>query len=132
MEGIMGSQVREMTDNLAMRHAGEQRALWVSELEQTWVYLIHRSFSWLLLGCAAGFAAMVRRALGRLRWLEIGIVVLVGAQMVLGVILAHAGILRAVQILHIGLSSLLVSGLFLWLLASRPRALRTGVIHEVN
>jgi cytochrome c oxidase assembly protein subunit 15 len=132
MEGIMGSQVREMTDELAMRHAGEQRALWVSELEQTWVYLIHRSFSWLLLGCAMGFAVMVRRVLGRLRWLEIGIVVLVVSQMVLGVILAHAGILRGVQILHIGLSSLLVSGLFLWLLASRPVAERTGVIEEVH
>jgi cytochrome c oxidase assembly protein subunit 15 len=132
MEGIMGSQVREMTDELAMRHTGEQRALWVSELEQTWVYLIHRSFSWLLLGCAVGFAAMVRKALDRLRWLEMGIVVLVVAQMVLGVILAHAGILRGVQILHIGLSSLLVSGLFLWLLASRPREVRTGVINEVH
>jgi cytochrome c oxidase assembly protein subunit 15 len=132
MEGIMGSQVREMTDELAMRHAGEQRALWVAELEQTWVYLIHRSFSWLLLGCAAGFAALIRKAQGRLRWLEKGIVVLVVAQMVLGVILAHAGILRVVQILHIGLSSVLVSGLFLWLLASRPLAVRTGVIEEVH
>jgi cytochrome c oxidase assembly protein subunit 15 len=132
VEGIMGSQVREMTDELAMRHAGEQRALWVSELEQTWVYLIHRSFSWLLLGSAAAFAAMVRKALGRLRWLEKGIVVLVVSQMVLGVILAHAGILRGVQILHIGLSSLLVSGLFLWLLASRADTVRTGVIEEVH
>jgi cytochrome c oxidase assembly protein subunit 15 len=109
-----------MTDELAMQHAGEQRELWVSELEQTWVYLLHRSFSWIVLGCAGWFALRARSVLGRLRWLEVGIVALVFAQMVLGIVLAHAGIVRVVQILHIGLSSLLVSGLFLWLLASRP------------
>jgi cytochrome c oxidase assembly protein subunit 15 len=119
LEGITGSQVREMTDELAMRHAGEQRELWVSELEQTWAYLIHRSFSWVVLGCAVWFSVRVRGVLGRLRWLEAGILALVLAQMALGVVLAHAGIVRVVQILHIGLSSLLVSGLFLWLLASR-------------
>jgi cytochrome c oxidase assembly protein subunit 15 len=102
-----------------MRHAGEQRELWVSELEQTWAYLIHRSFSWVVLGCAVWFSVRVRGVLGRLRWLEAGILALVLAQMALGVVLAHAGIVRVVQILHIGLSSLLVSGLFLWLLASR-------------
>lgn len=118
-EGIMGSQVREMTDELALRHAGEQRTQWVAELEQTWVYLMHRSFSWLLLGCALGFALKARQALGTLRWLELGITGIVLAQMVLGIVLAHAGIVRVVQILHIGLSSLLVSGLFLWLLGSR-------------
>lgn len=38
--------------------------------------------------------------------------------MVLGVVLSQVGIVRIAQILHIGLSSLLVSGLFLWLLGS--------------
>jgi cytochrome c oxidase assembly protein subunit 15 len=36
-------------------------------------------------------------------------------------ILAHVGIVRVVQVLHIGLSSLLVSGLFLWLLGTSTR-----------
>ena len=121
LEGIMGSQVREMTDELAHRHAGEQRMMWVTELEQTWVYLVHRSFSWLVLGCALWFAWGANKMLG-LRWLEKCIVALVLAQMVLGVVLAHAGIVRVVQILHIGLSSLLVSGLFLWLLGSHAPA----------
>jgi cytochrome c oxidase assembly protein subunit 15 len=133
IEGVTGSQVRELTDELAMRHAGEQRELWVSELEKTWAYLIHRSFSWLVLGCAVWFAIEGKRSLGRLRWLEQGILILVAAQMVLGVILAHAGIVRVVQILHIGLSSLLVSGLFLWLLGSRkPASVQTGAIRQVN
>jgi cytochrome c oxidase assembly protein subunit 15 len=56
------------------------------------------------------------------------------AQMVLGLILARVGVIHVVQILHIGLSSLLVSGLFLWLLGSRrlPAPVAAGVIPPVN
>jgi cytochrome c oxidase assembly protein subunit 15 len=133
LEGILGSQVREMTDELAMRHAGELRAQWVAELEHTWVYVIHRSASWIVLGAAIWFGVVARQTLGRLRWLEMSIVGLVLAQMVLGVILAHAGIIAAVQILHIGLSSLLVSALFLWLLGSAsPERVGAGTIPRVN
>ncbi len=118
IEGVLGSQVREMTDHLAKQHAGELRAQWVMELEQSAVYLAHRSFSWLVLLAACAYGWVARRALGNLRWLEWSVIALVVAQMVLGVVLAHLGILPLAQILHIGLSSLLVSGLFLWLLAA--------------
>src|SRR5690606_16928721 len=87
--------------------------------EQTLVYICHRSFSWLVLGAAAWFFRETRRTLAQgPRWLEYSIVGLVVAQMGLGLVLAHIGILRWAQILHIGLSSLLVSGLFLWLLGA--------------
>jgi cytochrome c oxidase assembly protein subunit 15 len=133
IEGVMGSQVREMTDELSMRHAGEQRAQWGAELEHTWVYVIHRSFSWCVLGAAVWFAMMAKKALGRLRWLELGIAGIVLAQMALGIVLAHVGIVRVVQILHIGLSSLLVSGLFLWLLGSgHPARVEAGANARVN
>ncbi len=122
IEGVLGSQVREMTDHLAKLHAGELRAQWVAELEQTWVYLAHRSFSWLIVAVAAAFGVTARRALGRLGWLETGILALVAAQMLLGIVLAHIGILPLAQVLHIGLSSLLVSGLFLWLLGSAGKS----------
>lgn len=118
-EGVMGSQVREMTDELAMQHLGQSRGLWVGELEQTTVYLAHRSFSWLILGACIWFAVRARAVLGRLGWLEKGISALVFAQMLLGTVLSHHGIVKWAQILHIGLSSLLVSGLFLWILAGR-------------
>jgi cytochrome c oxidase assembly protein subunit 15 len=118
IEGIMGSQVREMTDELARTHVGQPRSAWVGELEQTMVYLVHRSFSWLIVGTAILFYRNSRRA----SWLEKGIVGLVFAQMLLGVVLARVGILAVAQILHIGLSSLLVSGLCLWLLAARRPA----------
>lgn len=118
LEGIMGSQVREMTDELARSHAGHSRSEWVGELEQTWVYLLHRSFSWIIVGTAMLF---YRQAL-RTTWLERSILGLVFAQMVLGIVLARVGILAIAQILHIGLSSLLVSALCLWLLAARRRS----------
>lgn len=111
-EGLMGSQVREMTDHLARTHAGEPRLAWTSELEQSTVYIVHRSFSWLVLGASLWFLRAVRSP----GWLEWTITGLIFGQMVLGVVLAHIGILPSAQILHIGLSSLLVSGLCLWLL----------------
>lgn len=118
IEGVMGSQVREMTDELARTHAGHPRSEWVSELEQTWVYLVHRSFSWFILGFGVLFLREAGRSLSRVGWLERGIFGLVVSQMLLGVVLSQIGILSIAQILHIGLSSLLVSGLCLWLLGS--------------
>lgn len=118
-EGILGSQVRELTDRLAQTHAGTPRSDWVLELEESAVYLTHRSFSWLILAAAGGFLWQARSAFGRVGWLEWSIGLLVLGQMILGLVLAQVGIVPAAQALHIGLSSLLVSGLFLWLLASR-------------
>jgi len=115
IEGMMGSQVRELTDELARSHVGQARALWVGELEQSMVYLVHRSFSWLIVGTAI----MFYRTASRTTWLEKSITGLVFAQMFLGVVLARVGILAVAQILHIGLSSLLVSALCLWWLGSR-------------
>lgn len=121
IEGIMGSQVREMTDRLAMVHAGASRQSWTLELEHSTVYLVHRSFSWLILGVAFWFGWKLKNAHERLHLLESCIVSLVVCQMLLGVVLAQAGVFRVAQILHIGLSSLLVTGLFLWLLGSSSR-----------
>jgi heme a synthase len=122
LEGILGSQVRELTDQLARRHGQEPRAVWTSELEHSLVYLVHRSFSWLIFGAGIWFAALIRKAAGRLRWLETLMVALIVFQMLLGVVLSQVGIVRLAQILHIGASSLLVSAIFLWLLAARKEA----------
>lgn len=121
-EGLMGSQVREMTDELAKVHADTPRSAWTAELEQTWMYVVHRSFSWVVLGTAVAFFLVNGKTLltGN-RWLEKAILGLVISQMFLGLILSHVGILAVAQVLHIGLSSLLVSGLFLWILLGSRR-----------
>ena len=121
-EGIMGSQVRELTDHLATVHSGHPRGEWVHELEQSWVYLVHRSFSWLILAAGIAFVKGMKRARGSLGWLERSVMGLILAQMLLGVVLSQIGIVRVAQVLHIGLSSLLVSALFLVLLATKRKA----------
>ncbi len=120
-EGIMGSQVRELTDHLAAIHSGHPRSEWVRELEQSWVYLVHRSFSWLILGVGIWFVRSMKQIRGSLGWLEKSIFGLILAQMMLGLVLSQIGIVRVAQVLHIGLSSLLVSALFLALLATSKR-----------
>ncbi|TDU80987.1 cytochrome c oxidase assembly protein subunit 15 [Prosthecobacter fusiformis] len=128
IEGVMGSQVRELTDHLAHTHAGEPRSQWVIELENSWVYLVHRSFSWLILVAGIAFLQLSRKHLTRAGWLEWSIISLIFSQMILGIVLAHVGIVGIAQVLHIGLSSLLVSALFLWLLgSSRKPATVSGI-----
>jgi len=119
VEGVLGSQVREKTDILKNTHAAAARSEWVGELEQTATYLIHRSGSWLILLVAGMFFLRSLSAQTGAAWLERVVVGIVLAQMVLGLILSQVGILPIAQVLHIGLSSILVSALFLWLLASK-------------
>lgn len=125
-EGVMGSQVRELTDHLRHTHADAPRMEWVAELENSPVYLIHRSFSWLILAAGCVFLCQARRALRAAGWLEWSIWTLICSQMILGVVLAHVGIVAVAQVLHIGLSSLLVSALFLWLLGAGGKAERVS------
>ncbi len=120
-EGVMGSQVRELTDQFAIAYGTQSRAEWTAKLEHSAVYLVHRSFSWLIVAATVVFLVLARKALpGGLRWLDKAIAGLVGALLVMGVILAQVGVLRVVQVLHVGSAALLVTALFFWLLATRP------------
>ena len=55
---------------------------------------------------------------GAVKVLECLVFGIVLSQMCLGLILSQVGILPIAQVLHIGLSSILVSALLLWLLGS--------------
>ncbi len=119
-EGVMGSQVREMTDELQKIHGNAERSSWVEELEGAWIYLVHRSFSWLLLLSALVyyFGARKRHDDKQAKRLEVVVVGTVISQMLLGFWISLVGLSPVIQVLHIGLSSILVACLFLWLLAS--------------
>lgn len=117
-EGVLGSQIREKTDELKKTHPDEPRSEWVGELEQSVTYLIHRSGSWAILLVAIYFYAQANKAKTGAATTEKVILGSVLAQMVLGLVLSQIGILPFAQVLHVGLSAILVSALLLWLLAS--------------
>jgi cytochrome c oxidase assembly protein subunit 15 len=119
-EGILGSQVREETDLLA-KAAGElPREAWTAHLEQTLIYLVHRSFSWSLLLASTLLLFWVQcsriPALLRPRILFGGVL----AMMAMGVILAHVAIFRVVQVLHVGMTAVLLAVAWGWLLELLP------------
>ncbi|MFT5882542.1 MAG: cytochrome c oxidase assembly protein subunit 15 [Crocinitomicaceae bacterium] len=117
--GVMGSQVREMTDTLKKSHGDAPRIEWSAELEQTWMYLAHRSFSWAVLITSLMFYWVSRNfRLGGTGWHEKTILGIVLTQMTLGLVLSQIGILRVVQVLHVGLSAILVAVFCHWLLAA--------------
>ncbi len=121
-EGVMGSQVREITDVLKVSHANEARSLWVGELEETWIYIVHRSFSWLIMIYSLHlFFACKKYRMGGVKWQEKLILTMVVSQMILGLVLSFVGIFPVVQVLHIGLSSILVTGMFAWILGAWGR-----------
>ncbi len=116
-EGVMGSQVRELTDAMS-KHLSVSRTEWGGALEQSWLYLTHRSFSWLIV-LLAGYAWWSGRKyrmspMNLAEKLVLGIVL---AQMVLGVVMSQVHIYGWVQVLHVGLAALLVSGNFFWILS---------------
>jgi len=115
-EGVLGSQVREKTDALHKDSSAAPRVEWVGELEQSPTYLIHRSGSWALLLASIMFFVRAKKNQTGAKALEYIVLGIVLSQMCLGLILSHVGILPIAQVLHIGLSSILVSALFLWLM----------------
>jgi cytochrome c oxidase assembly protein subunit 15 len=120
-EGVMGAQVRELTDEFAKTYGSESRSGWSAKLEGSMVYLVHRSFSWLIVIGALVMLGLSRKTIkGGLAWPEKSIGVLVGAMLCMGLILSQVGVLPVVQVLHVGAAALLVTVLFFWLLATRP------------
>jgi cytochrome c oxidase assembly protein subunit 15 len=127
-EGILGSQVREQTDVLARAAGSLPRSSWIGNLEQSAVYLVHRSFSWSLLLSSALLLFWVRcsRRPGAVRPRLIFLGVL--AMMVMGVILAHVAVHPVVQVLHVGLTSVLVCLAWGWLLEVLSTVPATAVV----
>ena len=118
----LGSQVREITDELALKFKDTPRNVWHEILEQKGIYLFHRSFSWIILVLGIFLFAKTRNADGDLAQLSIKVTFgVILAQMVLGVLMSHVSVHPVVQVLHIGLSSILIVALFWLILTSRAQ-----------
>ncbi len=119
IEGILGAQVREMTDEMAKGHGDlpqdASRSSWIGQLESSAIYLAHRSGSWLIFVLATFCWWFSRRhAQERQHWAEHGVLAIVWIQMILGVIMSQIHIYSWVQVLHVGLAAILLSLLWLW------------------
>jgi cytochrome c oxidase assembly protein subunit 15 len=114
-EGILGSQVREMTDELTKLHGKAGRYSWASELEGSWKYLVHRSFSWGVFAVTLWAWVFTRRhrigGAGRVEKVVLGLVL---AQMLLGLVMSQVHIYSWVQVLHVGLAAILLTFTWLW------------------
>jgi cytochrome c oxidase assembly protein subunit 15 len=82
-------------------------------LERDWSYLIHRSFSWVILGASILGWRLVRRS-GPAGRVANGVLAVVFAQMALGLIMAQFEIHPTVQVLHLGLSGILLALTTVW------------------
>jgi cytochrome c oxidase assembly protein subunit 15 len=115
-EGIMGSQVRELTDAMS-KHLSQPRSEWGEALEQSWLYLTHRSFSWIILFLAVYAWWLAKRyRISPMHLSERLVIGIVLTQMVLGVVMSQVHIYGWVQVLHVGLAAILVSSNFYWVL----------------
>lgn len=127
-EGLMGSQLREQTDELAHTAAnatayaesgsdvGPDRAAWIGELESTLIYKVHRSFSWTLL-ITSGLVLFWTRKISTTGLTEPKLIfTLVIAMMLMGVIMAHVAIFQVIQVLHVGTTAVMLAITWHWIL----------------
>jgi cytochrome c oxidase assembly protein subunit 15 len=122
-EGITGAQVREMTDALAKFHDNAPRSTWIEELENSWKYLFHRSFSWVVFGVAVwGWVLTKQHREGGPGWVENSVLAIVLAQMVLGLVMAQIHIYSWVQVLHVGLAAVMLTLVWLWIFGLRDES----------
>jgi heme a synthase len=116
VEGIMGTQIREMTDVLAKSHDGAPRAEWIGELEGTFVYLAHRSFSWAIVVVSLMAWWRTGQATGGIVGKPAKVLlILVGVQMILGLVMSQIRVFAVVQVLHVGLAGIMLASVVIWL-----------------
>jgi cytochrome c oxidase assembly protein subunit 15 len=112
----IGTQVREAIDFVAKTMPDVARPDWL--LLTGLVDVVHRSFSWLVLG-ALGWVWMVSRRpgvpswVGRMSWVVAALTLL---QIAVGIGLAYGGLHPALQVVHLSGVSLLISAQFVMLL----------------
>jgi cytochrome c oxidase assembly protein subunit 15 len=118
-EGLLGSQLREQTDELSITaetEHGIEREKWGEELAATLVYKIHRSFSWsLLLSSGLLWWWVFRDRHSRAPEPNV-IFGLVLAMMLMGIILGHIAIYPVVQVFHVGLTAVLLAVTWHWIM----------------
>lgn len=112
---VLGTQVREQVDVVAMASNYVGRAGWVEQLGS--LFKVHRTFSLVLLALNLyiGYQLLQSRD-GHLQRLAIGILVLLGIEILAGVVLAYLALPAAVQPIHLTVATVLFGVQFLTLI----------------
>jgi len=121
-EGILGSQLREQTDELAIASetdAGIEREHWSEEVGSTFIYKIHRSFSWSLLLTSGLLFVWTKREFSIAAIEPKLMLAMVVAMMLMGIVLGHIAIFAVVQVLHVGMTSILLAVTWHWIMRLR-------------
>ncbi len=113
-EGLLGSQLREQTDELARLSEGLERSEWVDQIVGTMIFKVHRSLSWTLLISSVlmvywskNLSVVYREP----RW----ILAMVVLMMLMGIILGHVAIYAVVQVLHVVATAVLLAITWHWI-----------------
>ena len=105
----LGTQVREQVDEISKSLNYSARQLWIAQLDN--MFIIHRSFSWLVLGgCLLLF--WKARMYSGLRTISFFILSVVAATILLGATMTWFNIPALAQPLHLLLASILVITVF--------------------
>jgi len=102
---VLGTQVREEIDTISKSLAYEQRELWIERLG--YLFLIHRSFSWLVLFLSV-FLFWKGRSIEYFNKHSLFILLQVLIIIILGVIMAYMNVPAIAQPLHLLLASSLL------------------------
>lgn len=130
---LIGTQVREEVDLISFTMGGAERASWVDNLGMS--FYIHRSFSILLAALHIYVALLLYRLQNRqITVLTHVMLALVGAEIVIGVIMAYFAIPPVLQPLHLTFAALLFGVQFQLLIvyyyASRKAKTLQVVVHN--
>ena len=106
---ILGTQVREEIDIISKALSYEQRELWIERLGS--IFVVHRSFSWIVLLGAIGLYIKGRVYSDYMPYIR-NIMIVLFAIIALGVIMAYLDMPALAQPLHLLLASALLMQLF--------------------
>ena len=122
-EGLLGSQVREQTDEIARLSDNLERSEWVGQVSGTLVFKVHRSLSWTLLVTAGLMFFWSKKSNERFKEPRL-ILSMVVLMMLMGIVLGHVAIYAVVQVLHVVVTAILLAVTWHWI----ARLISTGRI----
>jgi len=116
-QSVLGTMVRMYVDDVSKALQYEQRESWLAN--DPLAFLIHRSFSWLLLA-AALFMAWYYRNLQPIKNKLFVLAAIIVLSMITGIVLFYAGMPAAAQPLHLLLASFAITQTVSLLLQTKP------------